>query len=362
MLKRIDIYIIKKFLGTFFFALALIICIAVIFDLSEKMDDFIERSAPLEAIIFDYYMNFIPYFANLFSALFVFIAVIFFTSRMAAKTEFIAIFSSGISLNRIMVPYLVAATIITMFSFILSVYVIPSANKTRIDFQNAYIRSSSVRALYGEYNIHRQIEPGVYFYVESYNKNRDLGLRVTLENFEDMKLKSKLSAEMMVWDSVNNKWIMQNYHLRTFDGDKENIVYGVRLDTSIRITPEDFERKSNIVEAMNRRELNEFIEEQKLMGTSDVVNSKIEKYMRSSAPFATYILTVLGFALSVRKVKGGIGLNIGIGLLLSFSYILFMRFSTVFALSGMFSPLLSVWVPNIIFAVIAIGIYIMAPR
>lgn len=362
MLKKIDIYIIKKFLGTFFFALALIICIAVIFDLSEKMDDFLDRNAPLESIIFDYYMNFIPYFANLFSALFVFISVIFFTSRMAAKSEFIAMFSSGISFNRILRPYFISALIITSFSFVLGYYVIPDSNKTRLEFQNMYIRSSSSSSLYGNFNIHRQLYPGIYFFVESYNRNRDIGLKVTMEEFDGMELMSKLSAEMMIWDSVTERWILQNYMIRYFEGEQERIVSGNRTDTAIRIRPEDFARQTNIVEAMNRRELNEYIEEQKLMGTSDVVNSEIEKYMRTAAPFATFILTIIGVALSVRKVRGGIGLNVGIGLLLSFSYILFMRFSTVFALSGMFSAMLSVWVPNILFAIVAIAIYAVVPK
>ena len=362
MLKRIDYYIIKKFLGTFFFALALIICIAIIFDLSEKMDDFLDKGAPLNSIIFDYYMNFIPYFANLFSALFVFIAVIFFTSRMSAKSEFIAMFSSGISFRRLLIPYFIAASIITIFSFVLGYYVIPDANKKRLEFQNMYIKSASAAAMYGEYNIHRQIEPGVYFYVESYNKNRNIGLKMTLEKFDGMELLSKLSSDMMIWDSITNKWILQNYFIRNFEGKEERLISGIRLDTAIRLNPEDFGRRSNIVEAMNRKELNHYIKEQKLMGTSDVINSEIEKYMRTSAPFATFILTIIGVALSVRKVRGGIGLNIGIGLLLSFSYILFIRFSTVFALSGMFSAALSVWIPNIIFAFIALGVYVIVPK
>jgi lipopolysaccharide export system permease protein len=362
MLSKIDKYIIKKFLGTFFLALTLIISIAIIFDLSEKMDDFLDKGAPLSAIVFDYYINFIPYFANLFSPLFVFIAVIFFTSRMAAKSEFIAMFSSGLSFRRLLVPYLFSAIIITSFSFVLSNYIIPDANKTRIAFQNMYIRSSSSSALYGEYNIHRQIEPGVYFFVESYNKNRDIGLKVSLEKFNGMQLVSKLNADMMLWDSVTNRWIMQNYVIRNFDGDRERIISGNRLDTAFRLKPDDFARRTNIVEAMNRKELDEYIDEQRLMGTSDVINSEIEKYMRISAPFATFILTLIGVSLSIRKVRGGIGLNIGIGLLLSFSYILFIRFSTVFALSGMFSAELSVWIPNIIFLIIASLIYYIFPK
>lgn len=324
------------------------------------MDDFLDKGAPLSSILFDYYLNFIPYFANLFSALFVFISVIFFTSRMAAKTEFIAMFSSGISLHRLLVPYFVAAFIITAFSFVLGNYVIPNSNKKRLEFQAAYFKNMDGK--YGEYNIHRQIHPGVYFYVESYNRMRDLGLKMTLEEFDGVKLKSKLHAEMMIWDSINQKWILQNYYIRNYINDKEELISGLRLDTAFRIRPEDFFTKSNVVEAMGRSELNEYIDEQRLSGTSAVVSSEIEKHTRIAAPFSTFILTLIGFALSVRKARGGLGLNIGIGILLSFSYILFMRFATVFAISGVFSAAFSVWIPNILYAIVAAGIYFTAPK
>lgn len=359
-MKKLDIYIIKKFLGTYFLALTLIILIAIIFDVSEKMDDFLDKGAPLSAILFDYYLNFIPYFANLFSSLFVFISVIFFTSRMAAKTEFVAMFSSGISMTRLLLPYFVAALIITAFSFILGNYVIPDANKNRLHFQSVYLKNQEGK--YGEYNIHRQIHPGVYFYVESYNRMRNLGLKMTLERFDGMELKSKLSAEMMIWDSINQKWILQNYYIRNYEDGQENLISGLRLDTAFRIKPKDFSTKTDAIEALNQTELNELIAEQRLSGTSAVVTSEIEKHNRIASPFSTFILTLIGFALSVRKVRGGLGINIGIGILLSFSYILFMRFATVFALSGVVSPMLSAWIPNLLYAFIAAGIYFTAPR
>ena len=324
------------------------------------MDDFLDKGAPLKSILFDYYLNFIPYFANLFSSLFVFISVIFFTSRMAAKTEFIAMFSSGISLHRMLVPYFIAAFIITTFSFVLGNYVIPDSNKKRLEFQSAYFKN--MEGKYGDYNIHRQIHPGVYFYVESYNRMRNLGLKMTLEEFDGVQLKSKLTAEMMIWDSINQKWILQNYYIRNYIDNREEIISGLRLDTAFRVKPEDFTTRTNVVEAMNRKELNAFIAEQRLSGTSAVVTSEIEKNTRIASPFATFILTLIGFALSVRKARGGLGLNIGIGILLSFSYILFMRFATVFAISGVFSAAFSVWIPNILYALIAAGIYLTAPK
>lgn len=359
-MKKIDIYIIRRFLGTFFFALSMIVLIAIVFDLSEKMDDFLDKQAPFKAVIFDYYLNFIPWFANLFSNLFVFISVIIFTSQMAQNSEFIAILSSGVSFKRILLPYFIGAAIITMFTFALGNYIIPSANKVRLEFQDAYMKGAGVRI--GAMNIHRQISPGIYVYLESYNSSRDVGYKISLEKFEDNKLISKLNADMMTWDSITEKWIIQNYYIRNFDGIEESIISGIRLDTALRMHPNDFKKKKEIVEAMNKQELNEYIAEQKLMGTPDVVNSEIEKYSRIANPFATFILTLIGVSLSARKSKGGMGINIGIGIFLSFSYILFMKFATTFAINGTFSAMFSVWIPNIIYAIISIGLYLSAPK
>jgi len=345
-------------------ALTLIICIAIIFDLSEKMDNFLDNEAPLKAIIFDYYLNFIPYFANMFTSLFVFISVIFFTSRLAAKSETIAMFSGGISYERLLVPFFIAATVITVFSFVLGNYVIPKSNRHRIEFANNYIskgRSVDMIELTG----HRQVAKGEYFYIKNYNifPSGFMGYDVTLEKFEDTKLISKLSAKVMIWDTIKNKWILENYRIRNVYDDREDIIIGFQIDTSFNLTPEDFTVRYNAVQAMTPKELNEYIEIQKLAGTPDVINSEIEKYNRRITPFSTFILTIIGFALAVRKNRnGGIGLNIGIGLLLSFSYILFMRFTTVFAISGLFSAWLSVWIPNIIFAIIAIFVYFITRK
>ncbi|MCK9255564.1 MAG: YjgP/YjgQ family permease [Bacteroidales bacterium] len=355
-MKKLDLYIIKKFIGTFFLALTLIILIAIIFDISEKMDDFIDKEAPLKAIVFDYYFNFIPYFANLFSALFVFISVIFFTSRMAAKTEFIAMFASGISVRRLLLPYFLVAFLITSFSFALGNYVIPDANKQRFEFQNKYFKRSMNSITSGM--SHRQIYPGVYFYVENFNRNTNMGINMSLEKFDGVVLKSKLNAQTMIWDSISDSWIVQNYVMRNFIDGREELIIGNRIDTAFRIKPDDFIMRNNIVEEMSVKELNEYISEQKLSGTSAVVLSEIEKHNRIASPFSSFILTLIGFGLSIKKSRGGLGFNIGLGLLLSFSYILFMRFASVFAISGYFSAALSAWIPNILYFFIAIGIYI----
>ena len=359
-MKRLDWYILRKFMGTFFLALFLIVCVAVVFDISEKIDNFIDRGASVPDIIFKYYLNFIPNFANLFCALFVFISVIFFTSKMASKSEFIAMFASGISKFRLLRPYFVGGLIITAFSFILGNYVIPDCNKERLAFEEKYVSKGGPRI--SSFNIHRQLEPGVYFYIESFNREHGVGLRLSLEKFEGVNLKSKMTADMIQWDESRHLWKAKDYCIRTFSDGTEEIETGAVKDTAIRICPDDFFKKTTTVEALNAKELRAYIAEQKLSGTSAVISSEIELYNRMSTPFSTFVLTIIGFALSVKKRRGGLGVNIGIGMLLSFSYILFQRFSTTFALSGLLSPMLAVWVPNFIFAIIAVVVYFTAAK
>jgi len=359
-LKKLDLYIIKKFLGTFFFALLLIVFVAVIFDLSEHLEDFIEKKAPLRAILFEYYLNFIPYFANLFSSLFTFIAVIFFTSKMAFNTEIVAILSSGISFRRMMFPYFVSAVVISVFSFVLSSYIIPPANKARLDFEERYIRNFRQ---FTQHNFHKQIEPGIAIYLERYNTKGDVGIKFSMEKFENNELKIKLNSEMIQWDSLSGKWKIKYYRIRYInDSISEKIETGNELDTLINLHPSEFRIRDNIVETMNYSQLSNFIEEQRAQGIQNIETYLIEKYRRIAFPFATFILTLIGVSLASRKVKGGIGLHIGLGFLFSFSYILFMQISTTFAISGQMNTLLSVWIPNIVYAIIAIFLYKVAPK
>ena len=358
-LKLIDLYIIRKFIGTYFYAIILIVGIAVIFDISEKLDDFMERGAPLKGIIFEYYLNFIPYFANLFSSLFTFIAVIFFTSNMAYNTEIIAILSSGVDFKRMMLPYMISATIIAIFSFLLTSFIIPPANAVRLDFENTYIKKPYQSS---ERNIHRQVRPGIYVYMEAYNSFSQVGYKFSMEHIENGKLYSKLISDYAKWDSTKNKWNIQNYYIRNYNEDKEDIIAGDDLDTSFYLTPKDFNTRLNIVETMNMFQLNDYIAQQRLQGADTVEYLLIEKHSRIAYPFSTFILTLIGVSLSSRKVRGGLGLHIGLGLTLSFSYILFIRFSTMFAVGGHLPPGISVWIPNILFAFIAAGLYKIAPK
>lgn len=358
-LKKIDYYIIKKFLGTYFFAIVIIISIAIIFDVSEKIEDFIEKSAPLKAIAFDYYLNWIPYFANLFSSLFTFIAVIFFTSKMAYNTEIIAILSSGVSFSRMMYPYFISALVIATISFLLVAYIIPPANATRKDFEYKYIRNPIRNT---DKDIHRQIEPGVFIYMKSYNTTNDIGYKFAMEKFENGKLKSKLISDYAKWDSTTSKWMIRNYYIREIDSLGERIITGSKMDTALNMHPEEFKRMINFTETMTLPELNDYIEEQYMQGADNVVELLIDRYSRFAYPFSTFILTLIGVSLSSRKVRGGIGMHIGFGLLLSFSYLLFMRFTTMFAISGSMNPILAVWLPNIIYAIISLFLYRLAPK
>jgi len=358
-LGKLDYYIIKKFLGTYFFSIAIIISIAVVFDIQEKIEDFIENAAPLNEIVFNYYMNFIPYFANLFSALFVFVAVIFFTSKLAFNSEIIAIQASGISFNRFLRPYMVSAAIIAALSLVLIMYVIPESNKVRLDFENKYVKGTFINR---ERNIHRQVRPGIFVYLESYNSRADIGYRFSMESFENGRLKSKLLSDYIKWDSASQKWRIYNYYIREYDGVKETLEKGKRIDTLIYLYPEDFRRRLSEMERMNITELNEFIDMLKLQGAENVEVYLIQKYQRWAYPFSTFILTIMGVCIANRKRRGGIGANIGIGLLLSFTYILFMQVSTTFSINSDVSPLVSVWIPNVIYSAIAFFLYKGASR
>ncbi|MBU0763985.1 MAG: LptF/LptG family permease, partial [Bacteroidetes bacterium] len=352
--------IIKRFLGTFFFALSLIIMIAVVCDLTERMDDFIERKAPVKAIVFEYYLNFIPYFANLFSSLFIFISVIFFTSKLTANSEIIAIMSSGVSFKRLMIPYLISALVLALLSFFLSNFIIPQANIRRLEFEETYIRNPYRNF---DINIHKKIAPDVFIYMESYNARSKIGYKFSMETFENKELKSKLVSDFIRWDTIVHKWKINNYYIRHFvDSTKEIIEKGRETDTVLSILPEDFERRESVVETMDYSDLNAFIDEQVAQGADNIETFLIEKYRRIAFPFSTFILTIIGLTLSIRKSKGGTWLHIGIGLLLSFSYIMFMQISTQFAINGGASPAFAVWVPNIIFSVIAAILYFLAPK
>lgn len=349
--KTLDKYIIKKFLGTYIFAILLILAIIVMFDVNEKLDNFMK--APLSATIFDYYLNFLPYMANQFSPLFTFIAVIFFTSKLADNSEIIAILSSGVSFRRLLIPYMVSAAFIAAFTFVLDAYVIPPANVKRINYQNQYVKNKGVD--YGV-NIQLQVAPGEIAYMSRFDNRMKSAYNFSLERFEDKVLKSRLTATSAVYDTLY-RWTVRNYMIRDFNGMKEEIATGSRLDTIIPIEPRDFLIAQNDHEKMTTPELKEYIERQKARGVANIKSFEIEYERRFAMTAAAFILTLIGMSLSSRKVKGGMGINIGIGLVLSFSYILFSTVTSTFAISGYTSPRVAMWIPNMIYLIIGIYLY-----
>ena len=358
--KKIDAYIVSKFITTFFIALLLIIGIVIIFDISEKIDNFVAKEAPLKAIVFDYYLNFIPYFMNMFSPLFVFITVIFFTSKMAADSEIVAILSCGISFHRMMVPYIFSAALIALFSLCLNLFIIPDANKTRLEFENQYVKTrfKSVGR-----NVHYQISPGEFVFAESFSSWNNTAYRFTLEKIIDNKLVSKISAESAVYHEDTDTWTLKKYFIRDYNEDlTDRIRSGKQIDTTIALSSKDFYLTEKTVETLNYKELNNLIDTQRMRGDANVKFALIEKNTRFALPFSAFILTIMGVALSSKKRRGGIGWNIGIGIALAFTYILFLRFSQMFVHSDTLPPVIALWLPNLVFTIIAGFLYRIAPK
>ena len=359
-IRRMDWYIIKKFLGTYFFAIALIISIAVVFDINENIDKFINNNAPIKAIVFDYYMNFIPYFSNLFSPLFVFIAVIFFTSKMAENSEIIAMMSTGMSFKRLMRPYMISAAIIAALTYGLGAYVIPEGNVTRLDFEDKYRKKKKQDFVR---NVQLEVDSGVIAYLGRYDGKNNTAYSFSLDKFIDKKLVSHLTAKRAVYDTDSvHKWELKDYMIREMDGMREKITTGKELDTIIKMQPQDFLIMKGQQQTMTSPQLKEYIANQKRRGFANIKEFEIEYHQRIAMSFAAFILTAIGLSLSSKKVKGGMGLNLGIGLALSFSYILFQTVSATFTVNGNTPPIVSVWIPNILYTIIAIYLYRKAPK
>jgi len=360
ILTKIDKYIIKKFLGTFFYAITLLAGVIIVFDLSEKIQDLLENHAPISEIIFSYYLNFLPYFINLFSYLFVFIAVIFFTSKLAINTEIIAMLSSGVSFKRLLRPYLISAVLLALLSFVLANFVIPHTNVTMREFKQKYI--SNLKLDRG-HNIHFQIAKKNFVYVESFNPKTKTAKRFSLEQFDqDGKLLYKLNSSKAIFDTVKEKWIIHDYYIRKINGEREKLIKGMEMDTAIALYPEDLVLIKEDYEVMDFFELRKFIKDQKMKGAGNVIQYEVEQQKRTAYPFAALILTLIGVSLSSRKIRGGMGMHLGLGIALTFIYIMFMQFATVFAVYGGLSPLLAAWIPNMIFSVIAVFLIKNAPK
>ena len=361
-LKILDWYIIKKFIGTYFYSIALIISISIVFDINENLAKFTQYHAPLKAIVMDYYMNFVPYFANLFSPLFVFIAVIFFTSKLAGNSEVISMLAAGVSFKRLMRPYMLSAALISVMTFFLGAYVIPKGTIVRQNFETMYKNKKKNTSAE---NVQLQVGKGVIAYIQHYDNNLKKGYGFCLDKFEDKKLVSHMTASEIQYDTISDSkyhWKARNWRIRQLKGMRETITSGSVKDTTIMMEPTDLVFSKGQQETFTSPQLKEYISKQIDRGSGNVVQYEVEYHKRIATSFASFILTTIGLSLSSRKRKGGMGMYLGIGLALSFTYIMLQTVSSTFAIQADTPPMLAAWIPNIIFTVVAYFCYRKAPN
>lgn len=360
MIKKIDIYVIRRFLGTFVVTLSLFMFIIIVFDISEKLDDFIKKQAPLKVIIFDYYVNFVPSLLNLFSPIFIFISVIFFTSKLAQRSEIIAILASGVSYKRMLSPYILTAFVLGVFSYFLNGFIIPKADKKRVEFENTYIRNASMD--YKE-QIHRQIRPDLFLSIGWFNHYDSSGGDVSLEQFKNNKMVSKLYGRSIKWNRIANKWTIRNYMTRDFLKDGTEVVNkGIEIDTMIPFELEDIFRRIEDVQSLNNNELSVFIESERLRGAENVYSYITEWHKRNATPYAAFVLTIIGVCVSSKKSRGGLGVSLGLGIGISLLYLFLIQVFNSYGNTGLMHPLLAVWIPNIVFSFIAYLLYRKAQK
>jgi len=358
-IKLLDWYIIKKYLGTFGFTMAIFTAIIVVFDISERVDDFIKYNAPVSKIVLEYYAGFIPFYLNFLSPLINFIAVIFFTAKMADQTEIVPILSGGVSFNRFLRPYFISSFVIFLVTLIFNLFIIPETNQLMVEFENVYVNPKSDNT---KMYTHLQLNKDSYIYIENFDNNQKIGYKFSLEKFNGDELLEKTLSDRILWDSVKFKWKLENYSTRKISGLKEVMTSGPLKDTTLDMRPSDFEIYDNLTKAMNMRELNTRIEKEKIRGAGIMNELLLEKYRRFVYPFSAFILTLMGVALSSRKVRGGIGLPLGLGILFSFVYILFIQFANMFSLKGGLPPIIAVLIPNILFGLLSLYLLVKAPK
>lgn len=361
-IKKIDGYLIRKFIGTYIYSIVLIISISIVFDVNENLAKFTTYHAPLRAIVFDYYANFVPYFANLFSPLFVFIAVIFFTSKLAGNSEIIAMLACGMSFKRLLRPYMISAALISVLNFYLGAYIIPQGTVVRHNFESQYKNSKKNTTAS---NVQLQVDKGVIAYISQYDDKHKTGYGFSLDKFENKKLVSHMTANVIKYDTISDSryhWKAINYKIRTLKGMREHITSGMEIDTMIIMEPMDLVFSKGQQETFTSPELKRYISKQKDRGSSNVVQYEVEYHKRIATSFASFILTIIGLSLSSRKRKGGMGLYLGIGMALSFSYILLQTVCATFAINANTPPMLAAWIPNILYTFIAYYCYKKAPN
>jgi lipopolysaccharide export system permease protein len=377
-LKLIDKYILKRFLSTFFFVVLILLAVITIIDLTEKMDKFAKAGLKATEIL-GYYLDFIPWIASLLAPITIFIATVYVCSRMAGHTEIIAILSSGVSFRRLLLPFFIGAGLVGVINFLLNGWVIPNSNKSRLEFELQHLKS---KYYFDQRNVHIQVAPDTYLYMQSYNNSNQTGYHFTLEKFTDNKLVEKLNANRIEWDSVKQKWILKEWSIKKIDDvftngvpktegvpvqttrltSTDSLTSGQSMDTALVIRPKEFESDYRKYDGMTLNELDDYIKTLRARGSTGIEVYEVEKYTRYTSPFTIFILVFMGVIVSSRKSRGGTGPQITLGFLLSFIFILFFTLFRTFAETGAMPPQISVWIPNIIFGVISIMMYKYVPR
>lgn len=358
-LTILDRYILKKYLVTFVFVVLIIITVICVIDYTEKNEDFLTKNVPLREIFFSYYLNFIPYVVNILSPILVFIATVFVTARLASRTEIIAILSAGVSFVRILRPYLIGSTIIAILTFYMYGWVIPRASRIRHGFENVYVRG---QYFFDKRNVHIKVAPTSYIYIESYNNTINCGYQFTIETIDSGRVIDKLSASRIIWKDDIKKWRIEYWTKHTFLGDKEVETRGNQIDTTINLSPKDFETQHMLYEQMTIDELDNQVQLLTDRGAEGVEPYLIEKYTRLTYPFSIIILTIIGVIVSSTKSREGVGLQIALGFALAFVYIIFMIIGQSIGKGGAIAPSISAWIPNIIFSIIGLVMYFRVPK
>ncbi len=362
MLKTLDLYIIKKFLSTFFFTVLIFTMISVVIDFSENVERFIESEITAYQVMFGYYPGFIMFIAGMLWPLFTLIAVVFFTSRMAYNSEIISIFNAGISFRRLAVPYLIAASIIAAMHLAGNHYFIPETNKIRLDLVYKYIHKNDDEGK--KENVHINLSPNSKVFIHQYYKQQQNASKFRLEGFKDNELVYLLKANEARWLEEEKKWRIKNYEIRTFNGNNESIVigYGQEMDTTLNLSPQDFVDYKEQHNMMNTARLSEYIDHLNSRGGGNVKKYQIEKHRRTAEPFTIFILTIIGMAIAARKVRGGMGINLALGLFISAIFIFLSKFSIVFASSNALPLLAGIWFPNVVFSLVALYLVAKAQK
>lgn len=357
----LDRYIISNFLGTYIFTIAMLVIIVIVFDAVEKVDDFLELDASLYDVAFKYYLNFIPFFINQFSGLITFIAVIMFTSKMAYNTEIIAMLSGGVSFKRLMWPYFISALIVATMSLTLNLYIIPVTNVTRIEFEADYLKKNRRNTV--EESIYRQVSPNTFISLKGYYIKSKKANFLSISTYDGGHMVSSLIARDVNFNTDTKRWTSSKYITRTYEGDVETLVkHEEKLDTMLNLSASELGKVENYIVTLNIHELDEFIVEQKRKGSDTISVFEVERHNRFAFPASTFILTLIGVSLSSRKIRGGTGLHMGLGIGICFTYILVMHLTNEFAKGGVIDAWIAVWLPNMIFSIVSVVLYYKAPK